>query len=129
MPGYTSILMTPDDGLPGLFDETTREIIVDDLEAAFKRLDKLEEAAAEIALVGTPEEVRTATELHDALWTVVSLLETYAPFDDAADAVERCRTARDRFAEAARSGLRTDGQTVSIDRRPRAEPGSATTGR
>jgi len=123
MPGYTSILLTPDDGLPGVFDKTTREILVEVIEDAFERLNHLEETAAEIALVGTADEVSTARALHEALWDVVGWLETYAPFDVVADNVEHCRAARDAFAQAARAGLRTDGQICRLDRRPRSEGG------
>lgn len=121
MPGYSTISLTPDEGIPGVFDASTRAIIVEDVEAAFERLNKLEELAAEIALVGTPEEVAAAGDLHDALWYVVGLLEGFAPFDEAADAVDACRSARDRFTEAARLSLRTDGRPA-IDRRPPAHP-------
>lgn len=121
MPGHTTILLTPDEGLPGVLDAITREILVEEIEKAFERLDELEEVAAEIALVGSPSEVEAASELHESLWSVVGLLEAYAPFDEAADAVEACRSARDRFLQAARTGLRAEGQVPAIDNRPRLE--------
>ena len=55
MPDHTTILLTPEQGIPGVFDEVTRSILVDAVEDAFERLDALEEVAAEIALVGTVE--------------------------------------------------------------------------
>jgi hypothetical protein len=119
MPGFTTILLTPDHGIPGVFDETTRSILVEAVEDAFTRLDALEELAAEIALVGTGGEIRAARELHEALWGAAGCLESYQPFDVAADAVERARTARDAFTNAARAGLRAGGSIGALDGRPR----------
>jgi len=125
MPGYTTILLTPEEGIPEVFDEHTRGIIVEAVEDAFARLDALEETAAEIALVGTTEEVSAARSLHEALWDAAGSLESYAPFDVAADAVERARAARDAFARAARAGLRTGGDVFTLDGRPRRSEGRA----
>lgn len=119
MPGQTSILLTPEKGIPGMFDELTRTILVEAIEDAFERLDALEETAAEIALIGTPDEVAAAGQLHESLWQATGLLESYGPFDLAADAVERCRAVRDQFTEAARTSLRAGGQPSAIDPRPR----------
>ena len=119
IPGFTTILLAPEEGIPDVFDATTREILVEAVEDAFERLDALEETAAEIALVGTPAEISAARALHEALWDVAGALETYEPFDTAADAVERVRAARDAFAKAARTGLGTTGDLPSLDGRPR----------
>jgi hypothetical protein len=120
LPGFTSILLTPDDGVPDVLDGVAREIIVDCVEEAFERLNMLEELAAEIALVGTPEEALAAREVEESLWEVVGMLEGFAAFDDAADAIQRCRSARDTFAAAARVGLRNPGHVSALDGRPRA---------
>lgn len=122
MPGATTILLTPEEGIEGVFDETTRDILVEAVEDAFERLNELEEIAAEVALIGTPDEVAAASQLHESLWEVVGLLEGFAPFDDATDAVERCRAARDRFTDAARAGLRSGQRVTAVDQRPRREP-------
>ncbi|MEV0891435.1 hypothetical protein [Promicromonospora sp. NPDC050262] len=119
MPGFTSILLTPEEGIDGVFDAITRDIIVEAVEDAFERLDALEETASEIALVGTPAEIETARNLHEALWDVAGLLESYQSFDSAADAVERARAARDAFAQAARRGLGTSDGPLVLDGRPR----------
>ena len=119
MPGLTTIFAAPEEGLPGVFDEITLSILVEAVEEAFTRLDALEELAAEIALVGTEDEVHAARELQDALVEVVGLLEGYQPFDAAADAVERVRAARDAFTRSARAGLRTGGEVGALDARPR----------
>lgn len=121
MPGYTTILLTPEEGLPGIFDELTRTILVEAVEDAFSRLDSIELLVAQVALIGTPEEAKTARGLHEALWDATGLLEAYASFDDTADAVEAVREAKDQFAEAARSSLRVDGKAIPIDRRPRLD--------
>jgi hypothetical protein len=121
MPGHTTILLTPQEGLPGIFDEDTRAILVEAVEDAFSRLDSMELLVAEVALIGTPEQTKTARALHEALWDVTGLLEAYASFHDAADAVEAVRRAKDQFAEAARSSLRVEGESIPIDRRPRLD--------
>lgn len=119
MPGFTTILLTPDDGISDVLDETTRSILVEEVEEAFTRLDVLEELAAEIALVGTGDEVVAARELHEALWEVVGCLESYQSRDVAADSVLRARTARDVFAHAARAGLHAGVDVGALDSRPR----------
>jgi hypothetical protein len=121
MPGYTTILLTPVGGLPGILDQLTRTILVEAIEDAFKRLDSMELLTAQLALIGAPEEARASRTLHEALWDAVGLLEAYASFDDAADAVEVARRARDQFANAARSSLRVGGKVIPVDRRPRAD--------
>mgnify|MGYP006908185442 CR=1 FL=1 len=124
MPDHTTILLTPEQGIPGVFDEVTRSILVDAVEDAFERLDALEEVAAEIALVGTVEEVDSARALHEALWDVAGGLESYQALDVVADAVERARAARDAFTSASRRALRAGGDAPPIDGRPRRLDGS-----
>jgi len=119
MPGFTTILLTPATGLPGVLDGTMRGIIVDAVEEAFARLDVLEEMTAEIALVGTVAEVNAATELHEALWEATGCLESYASSNATMGAVLRCRSAREAFAQAARTGLRTGGRLRTLDSRPK----------
>lgn len=119
MPGETSILLTPKQGIPGVFDEVTRSILVEAVEDAFERLDALEELAAEITPLGTVEEVAAARALHEALWEVAGGMEAYQAFDVVADAVEAARVARDAFAQAARAGLRHGGEVEAMDGRPR----------
>lgn len=118
IPGHTTILLTPEQGIPGVIDKVSRSILVEAVEDAFERLDALEEVAAEIALVGTVEEVDSARALHEALWDVTGDLESYQAFDVAADAVERARAARDAFTSASRRALRSSRDTPPTDRRP-----------
>jgi hypothetical protein len=119
LPGYTSILLTPTKGVPPVLDELAREILVDAIEDAFEAVDSLEVLVAEVALVGTAEEAVRARALLESLGDVVGLLETFASFHDGADAVERSRSARDAYLEAARAGLRVEGPATSPDSWPR----------
>ncbi len=121
MPGYKTILLTPEEGLPDIFDELTRTILVEAIEGAYSRLDSMELLVAQVALIGTPEEAKAARKLHEALWDAAAMLEMYSRSDDAYEAILAARRARDEFAEAARSGLRVDGQAISVDRRPRLD--------
>lgn len=122
LPGHTSILLTPPTGVPPVLDGLTREIVVDAVEDAFEALEELELLAAEVALTGTSSETDRARELLESLHDVVGLLETFASFDDAADAVERSRSARDAYVDAARIALRAPGLASSPDSRPRRPP-------
>jgi len=118
IPGYTSILLTPEEGVDGILDALTRTILVEATERGFHDLDKLELVAAEITIIGASGEAAAARNVLDALWDVVGMLEGYARFTDAADGVEACRAARDQFARAARVGLRVDGEFLPHDRHP-----------
>lgn len=119
LPGHVSILLTPETGIPPVLDELTREIVVDAVEDAFDALEALELLVAEVSLMCTSEETTRARELLESLADVVGLLEVFALFDDAADAVERSRAARDSYAESVRTALRVDGPAVAPDSRPR----------
>ncbi|MCX5159996.1 hypothetical protein OOK39_12000 [Streptomyces sp. NBC_00264] len=120
LPGHRTILLSPEGGIPGVLDSLTRHILIEDIEAAFEKLNNLEELIAEITLIGTPGEAMTASDVHDILGSVVGHLEAFSPFDVAADLIEESRTARDMFAEEARESLRVDGIYVPSDGRPRA---------
>lgn len=119
LPGHTSILLTPTSGLPPVLDELTRNILVDAVEEAFQALDALELLVAEVSLISKTEEAARARGLLDSLGEVVDLLEGFAGFDEAADAVERSRAARDAYLRVARSALRVDGPAIAPDCRPR----------
>ncbi|MFF4479798.1 hypothetical protein ACFY1A_22635 [Streptomyces sp. NPDC001520] len=120
LPGHTTVLLIPNDGIPDVIDPLTREILVEGIESAFGDLDTLEELVAEITLIGTPGEASAAAELHERLLDVVGMLEGFATFDEAVDAVEECRSIRDAFSAAARESLQVDGGFNPPDRRPRA---------
>lgn len=119
LPGHTSILLTPTSGVPPVLDELTREILVDAVEDAFKAVEALEVLVAEVALISTDEETARARDLVDSLVDVVGLLESFACFDEAADAVERSRLARDAYLRVARRELKVDGPAIAPDSRPR----------
>jgi hypothetical protein len=117
--GFTCLVMTPEEGLPGIIDQEAREILLDATRTASEKMDELENLSAEITLIGTPEEGTTARELWERLSVVCGLIEAFRPFDQAADAVEECRAARDEFAAAARESLQVDGSYRAPDPRPR----------
>jgi hypothetical protein len=123
LPGFTSVLLTTEGGVPPVLDKLAREILVKDIEEAFAALDELEVLVVEVELIGTAEEAATARDLWESLSDVVGLLEAFALFDQAADAVERSRSARDEFSAAARAALRIEdpaiwNQTGTRNRRP-----------
>ncbi|WP_163013299.1 hypothetical protein [Streptomyces fungicidicus] len=120
LPGHTTVLLTPEEGIPGVLDALTREILIEGIEEAFADLEGLEELVAEITLIGTPSEAAAASDLMGRLADTVGWLESFAPFDVAADSVEGCRTARDLFSVEARKSLQVDGGFTPPDRRPRA---------
>jgi hypothetical protein len=117
MPGATSIWQTPEEGIPGVLDRNTREILIDAIEEGQQRLDDLEGLQAEVALIGTPDEVAASVELRYALVEVLGHLEAFAPFDQTADAVDRCRAARDVFTNYARQSLRSGEPVGPIDKK------------
>lgn len=81
---------------------------------------RLAELVVEITLIGTSDEAAAAAELHHRLSDVVGLLDGFVLFDDAADAVEECRSARDAFSVAAGQSLQVDEGFSPSGRRPRA---------
>lgn len=128
LPGYTSILLVPKGGIPGVLEAVDHEILFDAIEDAYSRLDSMEELVAEICLIGTQAEGERARDLHEALWEAAGDLESFVPFDQAADDIQACRSARDRFISEARQAIGRDSFTAS-DRRPReAEAGHPTFG-
>jgi hypothetical protein len=81
----------------------------------------MELLVAQVALIGALEEATAARTLHEALWDAAAMLEMYATSHDAFEAILAARKARDQSAEAARSGLRLDGEAMPVDRRPRLD--------
>lgn len=112
-------MLTPTSGVPDVLDELTRAILVEAVEDAFEAMDVLELLVAEVALISTSEEAAQARKLLDALVDVVGLLEAFAAFDEAADAVERSRSQRDAYLRVARQTLNIDRPAVAPDSRPR----------
>jgi hypothetical protein len=106
LPGHVSILLTPVAGVPPVLDRVTRQILVEAIEEAFEALEPLEVLVAEVELMAAPGEAPLAQNLLESLADVVGLLETFSPFDEAADAVQEARAARESYLDAARAGLR-----------------------
>ena len=114
MPGFTSILLTPEGGIPGLFDELSREILVEGCEDAFKRLNKMELVVAEVELIGSPGEGVAALRLYDALWDAAGLIESYAQFSEAAGQVALCKKYREHLVDASRTSLGISGSIFEV---------------
>lgn len=119
IPGHRSILLTPREGVPPVLDALTRDILVDAVEDAFEALNTMEVLVAEVGLVGTTEEAGCADAMLEALWDAAGLLETFARFDSAADAVQEARARRAAFVEVARAALRVDDAADSSRTRKR----------
>lgn len=105
MPGTKSILLSPKEGIEGLFDSITREILVEAVEDGFKVLDELDDLTGELAIIGTPEQAATARLLAEQLLDAVGCLEMFAQSSLAYAEVLAMRDARESFAEAARDNL------------------------
>jgi len=105
MPGTKSILLSPKEGIEGVFDGITREILVEAVEDGFKVLDELDDLTGELAIIGTPEQAATARLLAEQLLDAVGCLETFAQSSLAYAEVLAIRDARESFAEAARDNL------------------------
>jgi len=120
LPGATSLWSVPDMGIPGVIDEQTVAMLREAVHEAYQGLDELELHVETFVVVATPTAGGAARALVERLWDVFGALEGYANFDDAADEVERARSARDLFANEVRQALGMTGQTIS-DQRPRSD--------
>lgn len=105
MPGTKSILLSPKQGIEGVFDRITREIIVEAVEDGFKVLDEMDDLTGELAIIGTPEQAATARLLTDQILDAVGSLEMFAHPSDAYAEILAIRGAKESFAEAARDNL------------------------
>jgi hypothetical protein len=114
LPGYTSIFMTSDEGLPPFLDESSRNILIGGCYDAMKRLEKMALVIVEIQLIGSPEESLASLKLFDALWDAVGLVESFAKFSDAADQVDLCRKYRELLVDAARSSFQIPGSIFEV---------------
>lgn len=59
MPGTKSIMLSPKEGIEGLFDRITRAILVEAVEDGFKVLDELDDLTGELAIIDIPEQAAT----------------------------------------------------------------------
>lgn len=105
MLGTKSILLSPEGGIEGCFDATTREILVGAIEDGFKVLDEIEDLAGELAIVGTPDQALASRRLGDQILDAVGAMEAFARSSDTYDEVRAIGHAREEFAKAARSSL------------------------
>jgi hypothetical protein len=108
LPGYTTVLLIPKDGIPSVIDQITRDILVDSHEMLSPKLDDLSLLVAEVQLIGSKEEAELADLLFDNLLSAAASVEAFAPSDVGFDAVPAGQTTRKDFMAAARTGLRVD---------------------
>lgn len=122
LPGATSLWMAPAQGIPGVIDKIGMEILREAVHLGYQGLEELEVQVETFVIAADARAGRAARDLVERLWEVFGELESFAHFDDAADAVERVRGARDLFANEVRRELGIRGRTTP-DPRPRgAEP-------
>lgn len=120
LPGNTSLLLIPAEGIPGVLDELTVLILREAVEEGFAGIEALEASVEKFAIVASPDAGVEARQLVESIWDAYGSLESFETFDDAVDNVERVRAARDRFSNAVRESLGVKGEVVS-DQRPRLE--------
>ncbi len=95
LPGFTSIFLVPDAGIPGVVDEVGVSIITDAIREGFSNLESLEVLVETFAITASPTVGDHARILVDSLWSNYGHLEAFAEFDEAADSVEVSRASRD----------------------------------
>jgi hypothetical protein len=105
LPGYATVLLIPEDGIPGVIDGITRDILVDSHEMLSPKFDELSLLAAELQLIGSKDEAALADRLVDEL-LAASNVEAFAP---AARDTRRCSRLRRR----ARNSLLPRGQACA----------------
>lgn len=105
MPGEKSVLLSPQDGIDGLFDSVAREVLVEAIEEGFKVMEEIDDLRGELAIIGSPEQATSAEELGDQILEATGALEIFARYSDAEKEIYAIRDARDSFAEAARASL------------------------
>lgn len=105
IPGTKSILLAPPEGIDGVFDGITRDIIVEAVEEGFKAMDEIDDLVGELAIIGTPEQAAAARTLGERMIDAIGCLEMFARPSDAYPEILAIREARESFAEATRGNL------------------------
>lgn len=105
MPGTKSVLLSPEEGIDGVFDGITREIIVEAVEHGFEVLDELDSLTGELAIIGTAEQIEAARLLADQILGAVGSLEIFAMSSDAYERILAIREAKESFSESSRNYL------------------------
>lgn len=105
MPGTKSVVLSPEEGIDGVFDGITREIIVEAVEHGFEILDELDSLTGELAIIGTAEQVEAARLLADQILGAVGSLEIFAMSSDAYEQILAIRKAKESFSESSRNYL------------------------
>lgn len=105
MPGTKSVLLSSEEGIDGVFDGITREIIVEAVEHGFEVLDELDSLTRELAIIGTAEQIEAARLLADQILGAVGSLEIFAMSSDAYERILAIREAKESFSESSRNYL------------------------
>lgn len=105
MPGTKSVLLSSEEGIDGVFDGITREIIVEAVEHGFEVLDELDSLTGELAIIGTAEQIEAARLLADQILGAVGSLEIFAMSSDAYERILAIREAKESFSESSRNYL------------------------
>ncbi len=108
LPGYTTVLLIPADGISGTIDKITRDILVDSHEMLSPKFDELSLLEAEVQLIGSEEEAALADQLVEDLMVAASNVEAFAPADHGFAAVLAAQATRKEFMAASRASLRVD---------------------
>lgn len=105
MPGTNAIELTPKEGIEGLFDATTREVLVTAVEDGLKDLDEIEDLAGQLEIMGSPEQAAAGLLLVDQIHGAVTALEMFEVRWRVYQEISAIRDAREAFADACRRNL------------------------
>ena len=124
MPGCKTILLSPEDGIDGLFDEVIREILVEAVEDGFTVIEEIDDLAGELEIIGSPEQTVATRLLTDQILDAVGELEMFTRSSDAYLAILAIREARAAFADASRRSLvgLQRGRPVRLRPKGRGQP-------
>jgi len=113
---HSTILITPEVGLPGIIDPLEREILVEGIRECMEMLNEADELQAELSLLREGDVVTAAVGLVDALWDVLGHLEIFGRSSAGYAAGMETRRKREEFNEVARRDL---GLVVDLQDTPR----------
>jgi len=113
---HSTILITPDDGLPGIVEPLDRGILVEGIRECMEMLNDADELQAELLLHFEGEVVTTAVDLVEALWDVVGHLEVFGESSAGYAASQEAERRRQASNEQARRNL---GLVMDLQDAPR----------
>lgn len=102
LPGSNTILLSPKEGIEGLFDGTTIAILVKTVEEGSKDLVEIEDLAGELGIMGSPEQAAACRLLVDQIHGAVTAPEMFEVRWRVYQEMSAIRDAREAFADASR---------------------------